>query len=70
MEVCELCGATLVKNDTEERTRSHFSGKQHMGFEKIRKIIEEFQVCFIVLLLLLLFLGFIGKVLLIFFGGG
>ena len=45
MEVCGLCGAMLVKNDTEERTRSHFSGKQHLGFEKIRKTIEEFQVC-------------------------
>lgn len=43
MALCEICGSFLVANDAAERTQSHVSGKQHMGFGLVRDFIAEFK---------------------------
>jgi len=47
MEVCQTCGAFLVVGDTQKRTDSHIEGKQHSGYDTIRKTAEEFRVSFL-----------------------
>ncbi|KAG4979246.1 hypothetical protein JHK85_033204 [Glycine max] len=32
MALCEICGSFLVANDAAERTQSHVTGKQHVGY--------------------------------------
>ncbi|GJN07534.1 hypothetical protein PR202_ga25373 [Eleusine coracana subsp. coracana] len=32
MELCETCGSFLVSDDVLERTQSHVTGKQHIGY--------------------------------------
>ncbi len=44
MKVCDICGAFLVVGDTEKRTASHLEGKQHIGFELIRKTTDYWKV--------------------------
>jgi hypothetical protein len=44
MEVCEICGAYLVKGDAESRISEHLKGKQHMGYAKLRTTIDSLQV--------------------------
>jgi hypothetical protein len=44
MEVCTICGAFLVTGDAPDRLDSHFSGKQHQGYQKIRDTLEKMQV--------------------------
>ena len=34
--VCDVCGALLSANESEQRLRDHFSGKMHLGFQQIR----------------------------------
>lgn len=41
MEVCEVCGAFLIVGDVQQRIEDHLMGKQHLGFSKLRKAIEE-----------------------------
>lgn len=41
--VCEICGAMQSSTDTDRRQISHLEGKQHQGFAKIRKCIEEIR---------------------------
>ncbi|KAG1205199.1 hypothetical protein G6F35_011792 [Rhizopus arrhizus] len=43
MEVCDVCGAFLVTNDSSDRLEAHYRGKQHQGFLKIRDKIEELK---------------------------
>ncbi|CAO3687528.1 unnamed protein product [Umbelopsis vinacea] len=43
MEVCTICGAFLVTGDAPDRLDSHFSGKQHQGYQKIRDTLEKMQ---------------------------
>lgn len=43
MKVCETCGALLVVGDTEKRMASHLEGKQHIGYDLIRKTLEDFK---------------------------
>ncbi|EYC07636.1 hypothetical protein Y032_0069g328 [Ancylostoma ceylanicum] len=43
MEVCEVCGSMLIKNDAQCRVEEHLSGKMHMGFSKIKVTIEELR---------------------------
>ena len=45
MEVCKICGAFLVVGDSQSRYEEHLLGKQHLGYDKVRKSIEELQVC-------------------------
>ncbi|KAI8971108.1 hypothetical protein BDB01DRAFT_812340 [Pilobolus umbonatus] len=45
MEVCDVCGAFLVTNDSSDRLEAHYQGKQHQGYLKIRDTIEQMRVC-------------------------
>lgn len=40
MEVCQVCGALLVSGDAQQRIDEHISGKQHVGYARIREFIE------------------------------
>lgn len=44
MALCEICGSFLVANDAAERTQSHITGKQHIGYGMVRDFIAEFKV--------------------------
>lgn len=44
MEVCAVCGAFLVVGDAPQRVEEHVSGKQHMGYAKVRNTIEMLKV--------------------------
>ncbi|KAJ4952173.1 hypothetical protein NE237_029005 [Protea cynaroides] len=41
MALCEVCGSFLVANDAAERTQSHVTGKQHIGYGMVRDFINE-----------------------------
>ncbi|XP_028097703.1 luc7-like protein 3 [Camellia sinensis] len=41
MALCEICGSFLVANDAAERTQSHVTGKQHIGYGMVRDFIAE-----------------------------
>lgn len=41
MALCEVCGSFLVANDALERTQSHITGKQHIGYGLIRDFLAE-----------------------------
>ncbi|GAB0091591.1 luc7-like protein [Sergentomyia squamirostris] len=41
MEVCEVCGAFLIVGDAQQRIEDHLTGKQHLGYSRVRKVIEE-----------------------------
>lgn len=41
LEVCDVCGAFLVPNDASKRLDAHNEGKQHQGYMRIRKALEE-----------------------------
>lgn len=43
MALCEICGSFLVANDAAERTQSHVTGKQHIGYGLVRDFISEFK---------------------------
>ena len=49
MALCEICGSFLVANDAAERTQSHVTGKQHVGYGMVRDFINEFKASFVVL---------------------
>lgn len=41
MEVCETCGAFLIVGDAQSRIDDHLMGKQHIGYSRLRKAMEE-----------------------------
>lgn len=41
MEVCEVCGAFLIVGDAQQRLEDHLTGKQHMGYSRLRKAVDE-----------------------------
>ncbi|KAJ1727429.1 splicing factor [Coemansia biformis] len=43
LEVCDVCGAFLVPNDASKRLDAHKEGKQHQGYIRIQKALEEFK---------------------------
>lgn len=43
MEVCDVCGSFLIVNDAQSRVEEHISGKQHMGYAKLRSALEEIR---------------------------
>ena len=47
MALCETCGSFLVANDAAERTQSHVTGKQHIGYGMVRDFISEVKVNFL-----------------------
>lgn len=44
MALCETCGSFLVANDAAERTQSHVTGKQHVGYGMVRDFLSEYKV--------------------------
>lgn len=44
MEVCDTCGCLLVVGDTTHRVEEHYTGKQHLGYAKVKATIEELLV--------------------------
>ncbi|KAJ1965112.1 splicing factor [Dipsacomyces acuminosporus] len=43
LEVCDVCGAFLVPNDASKRLDAHIEGKQHQGYIRIQKTLDEFK---------------------------
>ncbi|KAJ6388883.1 hypothetical protein OIU77_027268 [Salix suchowensis] len=43
MALCEICGSFLIANDAAERTQSHVTGKQHIGYGMVRDYIAEYK---------------------------
>ncbi|KAL2558520.1 LUC7 N-terminus domain-containing protein [Forsythia ovata] len=43
MALCEICGSFLIENDAAERTQSHVTGKQHVGYGTIRDFLTEYK---------------------------
>ncbi|KAJ2818399.1 splicing factor, partial [Coemansia erecta] len=41
--VCDVCGALLVPNDASKRLDAHNEGKQHQGYLRIQRALEEFK---------------------------
>jgi LUC7 N_terminus len=41
MEVCEVCGAFLIVGDAQQRIDDHLTGKQHLGYQRLRKATED-----------------------------
>ena len=41
MEVCDVCGAFLIVNDVQQRVDDHLSGKQHVGYGKLKIALDE-----------------------------
>lgn len=41
MEVCEVCGAFLIVGDAQQRIDDHLMGKQHMGYMRLKKALDE-----------------------------
>lgn len=44
MEVCEVCGAFLIVGDAQQRIEDHLMGKQHLGYSKLRKAVEDIHL--------------------------
>ncbi|XP_010555615.1 PREDICTED: luc7-like protein 3 [Tarenaya hassleriana] len=43
MALCEICCSFLVANDAVERTQSHVTGKQHVGYGMVRDFLAEYK---------------------------
>eukprot|EP00033_Pygsuia_biforma_P001572 GCRY01001771.1.p1 GENE.GCRY01001771.1~~GCRY01001771.1.p1 ORF type:complete len:285 (+),score=38.10 GCRY01001771.1:102-956(+) len=43
MQLCEICGAFIVEGSEGDRTETHVAGKQHIGFDLIRKKIQSLK---------------------------
>ncbi|VFQ77538.1 unnamed protein product [Cuscuta campestris] len=43
MALCETCGSFLIANDAAERTQSHVTGKQHVGYGMVRDFLSEYK---------------------------
>lgn len=43
MEVCQICGAFLIVNDSQSRVDDHLMGKQHMGYARIKATLDEMK---------------------------
>eukprot|EP00252_Welwitschia_mirabilis_P016412 TRINITY_DN3620_c0_g1_i2.p1 TRINITY_DN3620_c0_g1~~TRINITY_DN3620_c0_g1_i2.p1 ORF type:complete len:346 (-),score=107.64 TRINITY_DN3620_c0_g1_i2:256-1293(-) len=43
MALCEICGSFLIANDAAERTQSHVTGKQHIGYGMVRDYLAEYK---------------------------
>lgn len=43
MEVCQTCGAFLIVGDALKRIESHYEGRQHTGWARVRQTVAELQ---------------------------
>ncbi|OQV21138.1 Luc7-like protein 3 [Hypsibius exemplaris] len=41
LEVCQTCGAFLIVGDAQQRIDDHLSGKQHVGYARIKQTLKE-----------------------------
>ncbi|KAJ3026197.1 UNVERIFIED_CONTAM: hypothetical protein HDU68_006071 [Siphonaria sp. JEL0065] len=41
--ICDICSATLVYNDSTQRMQDHITGKQHVGYKKLREWAKEWE---------------------------
>lgn len=41
MEVCQTCGAFLIVGDALKRIESHYEGRQHTGWARVRQTVAE-----------------------------
>uniref|UniRef100_A0A2R5L9M8 Putative spliceosome subunit n=1 Tax=Ornithodoros turicata TaxID=34597 RepID=A0A2R5L9M8_9ACAR len=41
MEVCDICGAFLIVGDAQQRVDDHLTGKQHVGYAKLKEAVDE-----------------------------
>ena len=41
--VCEVCGALLSVNESDQRLADHFAGKAHLGFQRVREKLKELR---------------------------
>ena len=44
MQVCEICGAFLILSDAQQRIDDHLTGKQHLGYARLRQVVDEMRV--------------------------
>jgi hypothetical protein len=42
MEVCQTCGAFLIVGDALKRIESHFEGRQHTGWARVRQALADY----------------------------
>ena len=43
LRVCDICGAYLSILDSDRRFADHFSGKMHMGYQRLRDLFRDMQ---------------------------
>ncbi|PKI84181.1 Luc7p [Malassezia vespertilionis] len=43
LRVCDVCGAYLSILDSDRRLADHFSGKMHLGYQRLRELVKEFE---------------------------
>ena len=43
LRVCDICGAYLSILDSDRRLADHFSGKMHMGYQRLRDLFRDMQ---------------------------
>ncbi|XP_037094379.1 luc7-like protein 3 [Pollicipes pollicipes] len=43
MQVCEICGAFLILGDAQQRIDDHLTGKQHMGYARLKVVVDEIR---------------------------
>lgn len=43
LRVCDVCGAYLSILDSDRRLADHFGGRMHLGYVKLREVIQEFD---------------------------
>ncbi|KAI9183435.1 splicing factor [Blastocladiella emersonii ATCC 22665] len=43
MRVCEICGAFLAATDEDRRIADHFVGKMHVGYDKVRTVLNALR---------------------------
>ena len=43
MKICDICGSLQSAQDNEKRLQTHYEGRLHSGFLKIRNYLEELK---------------------------
>ena len=43
LRVCDICGAYLSILDSDRRLADHFSGKMHVGYQRLRDLLVDIQ---------------------------
>jgi DNA repair exonuclease SbcCD ATPase subunit len=60
MEVCDVCGSLLVINEDAKRLETHYEGRQHSGYLKIREELKRLEVSILVYIYVYIPTCFIG----------